>query len=265
MQQVSGLELQIVTRLGAVSLAARRSACGISLALVLAMKHAWFHRAFLLAIVTVPWLAAGCGNRDRSLPSTRTPSTQALSAQGPRAGVTSAVGLNGAVAEDLVALREEEKLARDVYFVLYETWGAAPFANIGASEQRHFDSVGMLLAEYGVEDPAVDDAGGAFTSTVFQNLYETLTDEGHVSALEAFRVGATIEELDLADIQRMSGHAPPENVRAVYDQLSCGSRNHLRAFVRHIEAQGGTFEPQHLSRSQVDAILSGAQERCGMR
>ena len=49
-------------------------------------------------------------------------------------------------------IREEEKLAHDVYTVLYEQWGMQIFDNIAESEQRHTDAMGRLLAYYGLED-----------------------------------------------------------------------------------------------------------------
>lgn len=42
-------------------------------------------------------------------------------------------------------MREEEKLARDVYQQLYEKWQLTVFKNIAASEETHFRAVGNLL------------------------------------------------------------------------------------------------------------------------
>ncbi|MDP2030099.1 MAG: DUF2202 domain-containing protein [Thiobacillus sp.] len=49
---------------------------------------------------------------------------------------------------DLLFMREEEKLARDVYLTLYETWGLAVFSNIASSEQSHMDALLKLLRTY---------------------------------------------------------------------------------------------------------------------
>jgi hypothetical protein len=201
------------------------------------------------------WSTAGCGSRDQASPQSKAPDSNGVP--------TSELTLE--VRADITTLREEEKLARDVYHVLYDYWGAKPFANIGASEQRHFDSVGVLIDRYGIEDPAVDDQRGVFTDATFEQLYDRLTKAGEPSLLAAFQVGAAIEELDIADIDRMQSHSAPAEVRAVYDNLSCGSRNHLRAFVRQINNQGGSFVPEHLTVARVDAIIAGAQERCGMQ
>jgi len=42
-------------------------------------------------------------------------------------------------------MREEEKLARDVYLALYQKWNLRIFWNIAASEQRHMDAIGTLM------------------------------------------------------------------------------------------------------------------------
>ncbi len=53
-------------------------------------------------------------------------------------------------------MREEEKVARDVYKELYKVWGLTIFSNIASSEQKHMDAIKTLLDRYGLEDPAKD-------------------------------------------------------------------------------------------------------------
>ena len=56
----------------------------------------------------------------------------------------------------MAVIREEEKLARDVYITLGEQWGLPIFASIAESEQRHMDAFGRLIDKYGLEDPVTD-------------------------------------------------------------------------------------------------------------
>ncbi len=56
-------------------------------------------------------------------------------------------------AEDLLVLREEEKLARDVYLYSYDKYNTQIFSNISSSEQRHMDKILFLLTKYGLDDP----------------------------------------------------------------------------------------------------------------
>jgi len=79
--------------------------------------------------------------------------------------------------ESLLLMREEEKLARDVYLELYDTWGQKIFTNIAASEQTHTDAVKVLLEKYNIEDPVIDDTRGVFASSLMQELYDNLTTQ----------------------------------------------------------------------------------------
>ena len=51
-------------------------------------------------------------------------------------------------------MREEEKLAHDVYVTLYEAWDLRVFNNIAGAEQKHTDATAYWLDYYGIEDPA---------------------------------------------------------------------------------------------------------------
>jgi len=51
--------------------------------------------------------------------------------------------------QGLILMREEEKLARDVYTTLGEKWDLNIFINIAGSEQTHTDAVKYLLDRYG--------------------------------------------------------------------------------------------------------------------
>ncbi len=61
--------------------------------------------------------------------------------------------ISGQIKSDLIQLREEEKLARDVYLYLYTHWNQWIFSNIAKSEQQHMDAVKGLLDKYDIEDP----------------------------------------------------------------------------------------------------------------
>ena len=64
----------------------------------------------------------------------------ALATAAPAAAV-SGVPLTPEEAAGLTLMREEEKLARDVYQYLYEQWGQRVFKNIAGSEQTHMNAV----------------------------------------------------------------------------------------------------------------------------
>jgi hypothetical protein len=176
---------------------------------------------------------------------------------------TSAEALSAEEEADILFMREEEKLARDVYIFLYDQWANAVFDNISASEQRHMDSMAVLVNTYGLTDPVQDSRVGAFTNPDLATLFTTLTVRGQVSQLEALRVGAFIEEVDMRDIQAAIDNSDHADINQTYENLLRGSRNHLRAFVRTIENLGVVYEAQVLPQSEVDAIVDSPIERGG--
>jgi len=164
--------------------------------------------------------------------------------------------------EGLLLMREEEKLARDVYRNLFSMWGEQIFNAISQSEQRHMDAVGMLLEKYGVPDPVVDDIG-VFSTPELAALYDELLSRGSVSLSDALWVGATIEDLDIYDLQAILADPQVDNIdiRTVYQNLLKGSRNHLRAFAYHLSLLNISYVAQYLSQEEIDAIIDAPWER----
>jgi hypothetical protein len=165
-------------------------------------------------------------------------------------------------AEGLVYMREEEKLARDVYLVLYNQWGLPLFRNIAGSEQTHMDAILRLLDQYSLTDPAAGQGRGDFTNPVFQSLYEQLVTQGGQSLTDALYVGGVIEELDILDLEGCIADTDEAYIIQVYGNLLAGSENHLRAFVSTLERQTGEiYQSTYLSQEAYHAIVDGAQER----
>ena len=131
----------------------------------------------------------------------------------------------------LLFMREEEKLARDVYNVLYGEWGLQVFANISEGEQRHTDAVLYLLGKYDLDDPAM--APGEFWDDYLQDLYDYLIIKGLTSITDAIEVGVIIEETDIIDIQHLLDQTNNEDIIQVYNNLLEGSYSHLEAFQRY--------------------------------
>jgi hypothetical protein len=155
----------------------------------------------------------------------------------------------------LLFMREEEKLARDVYNVLATTWGQAPFSNIASSEQLHMDQIKLLLDRYGLTDPAL--APGQFTNPDLQALYNQLVPQGSLSIGDALKVGAAIEEIDILDLQTRFAQTDNADIELVYNNLMNGSFNHLKAFSSSLNQQTGeTYQPQYLSADQYQIIIT---------
>lgn len=168
--------------------------------------------------------------------------------------------LSNAEQQALRYLRSEEKLARDVYNTLYGQWQLRIFSNIPRSEQRHFEAVEALLDKYRLPDPEAATAPGEYGVTEFNALYTRLTAQGRESLAAALQAGAMIEEKDILDLEESLQNTDNLDVRFVYQNLLKGSRNHLRAFMGLLRAQGGDYTPQYLSRESFDAILASPKE-----
>lgn len=157
-------------------------------------------------------------------------------------------------AEQLSYMREEEKLARDVYLAMYQKWQQPVFSNIAQSEQTHMDQVKCFLDAYGLPDSARAEAG-LFNNSTLQGLYDSLAARGQVSLSEALRVGGMIEELDIRDLEAAIAAAGIAEVKILYENLKSGSENHLRAFVSNLAALGEGYTAQVLSAETVASIL----------
>lgn len=163
--------------------------------------------------------------------------------------------LSTAEVSDLEYLQEEEKLARDVYGVFYETWGMQVFRNIGNAEQTHMDSVTVLIDRYKLTS-SENTPAGMFEHPELQDLYDNLMETGLQSPEDALRSAALVEETDIMDLRDALGRTDNADIRYVYENLMRGSENHLRAFVRNLEGQGESYAPVVLSQDDYAAILS---------
>lgn len=160
----------------------------------------------------------------------------------------------------LLFMREEEKLARDVYVVLFDKWGVNIFSNISKSEQTHMDAMLLLLTKYSLTDPVGTNSVGVFSNSVLQDLYDQLVTKGKISLLDAYQVGATIEDVDIFDLSNALKKTDNEDITLVYEMLSKGSRNHLRSFYGNILNVDGSYTPQYITQEEFDAIVTSPKE-----
>lgn len=201
------------------------------------------------------------------------------------ASKTVSSALDHAETTHLVFMREEEKLARDVYLTFAQWYPQQPvFQQIGeGSEQKHTDTMRDKLAQYAIPDPNpqtnnLPSSIGVFTGAdygwYFTEKFAQLTKKGAESELSALYVGALIEELDMYDIVKCPkaiveqdpeieengcglDYTDEKALKKSYQNLVDGSGNHLRAFVGQIEAVigEGNYEAQFLTQDEVDELL----------
>ncbi len=151
----------------------------------------------------------------------------------------------------LLQMREEEKLARDVYIAMYATWGKRIFDNISESEQRHLDAVLILLGRYGLDDPA-SALEGAFNDDEIQALYSGLITIGEDSLPKALCAGVFIEDLDIKDLTELIATTKRPDIKRAYMNLLAGSYNHLDAFMENLDLLGAACEEY---QEEFDAVV----------
>lgn len=163
-------------------------------------------------------------------------------------------------AQDLVYMRQEEKLARDVYRVLHARWGLQTFANIAQSEQSHVELVLYVMNRYGMPDPLTSDATGYFVDPLLSGLFQRLVALGNQSPVHALVAGALIEDLDMVDIHAAILRTDNRDVATVWQNLVRGSRNHLRAFYGRLLTYGITYRGVWTPYAEILAIVTSPVE-----
>lgn len=162
---------------------------------------------------------------------------------------------------DLLFLREEEKLARDIYIYAYTKYQITVFNSISQSEQKHMDNVLSILNQYSITDPASTQIG-VFNNAALQSLYNQLKSQVDISASESLKVGATIEELDINDIDDFIANTSNSQMLNMYEKLNCGSKNHIRSFTSQIISSGNVFVPQYITVQEYNTILNSPSGSC---
>ena len=176
---------------------------------------------------------------------------------------TPATALSDLEKQGILYMCEEEKLARDVYLQLYDKWGVTSFNNISRSEQTHTDAIKSLIDRYNLDDPAEGRGLGEFTNKELQQLHDDLIKQGSQSEVDALKVGAAIEEIDILDIEMYVAQTDKSDIKLVYENLLKGSRNHLRSFVSVMQKRGIVYQPQYMTTDQYNEIVGSAIEKGG--
>ncbi|NPA44207.1 MAG: DUF2202 domain-containing protein [Chlorobi bacterium] len=156
---------------------------------------------------------------------------------------------------------EEEKLAHDVYAFLSEKYTLPVFKNIAKSENYHMSLVLEQIKNLGIKIPKKNELG-VFENNKLQNLYNDLTKTGSENIEKALTVGATIEDVDIFDLEERVAKTKNEDIKKLYEQLICGSENHMRAFFRQLKYKNNTYIAQFITENRLNIIISGEHKRC---
>ncbi|MCB0705700.1 MAG: DUF2202 domain-containing protein [Saprospiraceae bacterium] len=158
----------------------------------------------------------------------------------------------------MILMREEEKMARDLYLAFDESWDANTFSNIAKSEQTHMEAMLMLLEKYELADPVGVNGIGQFQNKTLQSLYYELLARGQKSADDALLAAALIEETDITDLKTaLESFVDNQDITLIYENLLLASGSQLRELVKKLRQRGIKYVPQLLSQADYEAILAG--------
>lgn len=233
-----------------------RDTNGAGLAVVMKGTKMIKRTHFIAALLLPALVAVACSGGENGAPGVApapTASTASPAATRPAASAT----LSAAETAGLLYMREEEKLAHDVYVLSYERWRTRVFDNITDSESEHMAAMKRLLDNYGLDDPAQGRGVGSFADPALQALFDVLAARSTQSVVEALIVGAEIEEIDLIDIVKRKSEADNPDIVRTYENLIEGSKNHLRAFVKVLASMSIEYQPRHLSLEEYLAAING--------
>lgn len=174
----------------------------------------------------------------------------------------SAESLTDVEVEGIMFMREEEKLAYDVYTAFAAMYGQPSFSNIASAEAQHMSAVLGLIEAYDLDDPVDESPVGTFADQKLQDLYDELIEQGSVDLAAALEVGAVIEEVDILDLEKYLAETSNPDIVQVYENLLRGSENHLRAFASQLEAAGVSDRvPALMGQAAYDEILAAQPQR----
>lgn len=171
----------------------------------------------------------------------------------------------------LLYMREEEKLAHDVYVTLDQQWGLPVFHNIANGEINHQNQVAVLLDNYQIPENIEANPVGFFVNPDLQQLYNNLVLQGSQSLTEALKVGILIEKTDIADLQVRLNQTDNLDIQQVYRNLLRASENHLNSFSSNLTSvvnNTGIYPLPNLGEQVqpdfIDDLLTGGM-RCNGR
>ncbi len=167
------------------------------------------------------------------------------------------------IIDSLAYMGNEERLAYDIYTVLYNYHNDLgtqinQLANIPKSEQKHVEIVQSVIQRYDINTDTLTDVinpvadkdvefedmpMGQYDIPAIQDLYNTLYDKGIASKQAALEVGCMVEVVDIDDLDEFIHQAEASNatdVVAAFNVLRDGSYSHYWAFDKGLKNMGIT-------------------------
>lgn len=167
----------------------------------------------------------------------------------------STIPLTESEAEGIKLIIEENKLARDLYIEFYEMWEYDTFNKVSISDALYMDKTKVALERFKINDPVENDDKGVYESLYITKLYRDLLKKGKSDPFEAMRIGTTLEEMHIKDLNDLLENTSNDDLIELYTELKLGAISHIRAFYNLLKKNGLSYEAQFLSNEELRAIL----------
>ena len=131
---------------------------------------------------------------------------------------------------DLLYIVQEERLAYDMYSLLYLEYELAIFQKIAASEEKHVATLSELISKYELTNPNDGMDPGEYENEVLQSFYDEMLAQAMQSKAWAIQTGVTIEEVDIEDLLVFQARVDAKNLVQCYAHLEDASLKHLESF-----------------------------------
>lgn len=214
-----------------------------------------------LFAVTIATLLAGCEKQVTT--TTDTPSQEILTGNARMDSIINNTPVEELSNDEVLAIlqmREEEKVARDLYNVAATLGFGNVFVNISSAESNHMTAAWALIEKYDLIDPVATDVPGEFLAQAIQDLYDQLKPNFQIDKNTAVVNGSLVEEVDIYDLRALKLLVDNIDINLVFDELEKGSRNHLRGFHQQHVNLGIVYTPQYLTQEEYDVIVNSPKE-----
>lgn len=148
---------------------------------------------------------------------------------------------------DLQFMVEKEKLLKNVYQVMYDTYDNYLFKTIMDCKEKHMTLLSARLDKYGLENPVAYLGDGVFSNSSFQQIYDTFIEEGQIDLTESMMYLKNMEEKHIIDIENtLSKTEGNLDVVKVYNICLVESKAHLDEiliFTKGMDLTKKLFDP----------------------
>jgi len=150
---------------------------------------------------------------------------------------------------DLQFMVEKEKLLKNVYQEMYDTYETHLFKTIIDCKEKHITLLSARLAKYGAENPAAYLGDGLFSNSSIQQIYDSFIAEGQIDLTNSIMYLKDMEENHIVDIENTLSKAEGNiDIVRVYNICLMESKAHLDEILLYTKGGAHIQKPFDLVR-----------------